>query len=94
MMANVLATFAQYERRLIGERTKDALVAAKARGTRLGRPRCALPDAVARRISSLRASGESLWAIAGRFNTEQVPTAQGGARWHASTVRSVLQRAA
>jgi DNA invertase Pin-like site-specific DNA recombinase len=31
-MASVLATFAQLERRLIGERTKDALAAKKAAG--------------------------------------------------------------
>ena len=38
MMANVLATFAQFERRLIGQRTRDALAAKKAAGARLGRP--------------------------------------------------------
>lgn len=38
LMLNVLATFAQFERRLISERTRDALAAARARGIRLGRP--------------------------------------------------------
>ena len=38
-MANVLATFAQFERRLISQRTKDALAAKRAQGVRLGRPR-------------------------------------------------------
>ena len=37
-MANVLATFAQFERRLISQRTKDALAAKKAQGVRLGSP--------------------------------------------------------
>ncbi len=42
-MANVMATFAQLERRLIGQRTRDALAMAKAAGVRLGRPPV-LPD--------------------------------------------------
>jgi hypothetical protein len=39
MMASVLATFAQFERRLIGQRTKDALAVKRAQGVVLGRPR-------------------------------------------------------
>src|SRR5690349_15435702 len=38
-MANVLAVFAQFERRLIGQRTREALVAKRAAGARLARPR-------------------------------------------------------
>lgn len=93
MMANVLATFAQYERRLIGERTRDALAAARERGTRLGRP-VTVPGEVERSIRNLRATGKTLREIAEHLNVENVPTAQGGARWHASTVRGILQRAA
>src|SRR4051794_33684622 len=36
-MANMLATFAQFERRLISQRTKEALAVKKAAGVRLGR---------------------------------------------------------
>lgn len=43
MVANVMATFAQFERHLIRERTKAALAVKKAHGVRLGRPRT-LPD--------------------------------------------------
>ena len=39
MMASVLAVFAQFERRLIGQRTRDALAVKRAQGVRLGRPR-------------------------------------------------------
>jgi DNA invertase Pin-like site-specific DNA recombinase len=48
-MANMLATFAQFERRLIWERTREALAVKKAQGVRLGRPRT-LPQAAVRRI--------------------------------------------
>lgn len=89
MMANVLATFAQFERRLIGQRTKDALAVKRAEGVRLGRPR-RLPAEVVDRIHALRADGLSMAAIAAELNAGGVPTAQGGAHWHPSTVRVVL----
>jgi DNA invertase Pin-like site-specific DNA recombinase len=50
----VLATFGQFERRLIGQRTKEALAAKKASGVRLGRPPT-LPQTVVRRIQRQRA---------------------------------------
>jgi DNA invertase Pin-like site-specific DNA recombinase len=46
-MAHVLATFGQFERRLIGQRTKGALAAKKASGVRLGRPPT-VPESVVR----------------------------------------------
>ncbi|MDQ3162104.1 MAG: recombinase family protein [Actinomycetota bacterium] len=88
-MAHMLATFAQFERRLIGQRTREALAARRAAGVRLGRPR-SMPEAVRREIGELRSSGMSLRRIAEKLNERQVPTAQGGVRWHASTVRAVL----
>jgi DNA invertase Pin-like site-specific DNA recombinase len=90
-MANMLATFAQFERRLIGQRTKEALAVKKASGVRLGRPPT-VPRAVVRRIQQLRARGHSFRAIADELNESGVPTAQGGARWYAATVRHVLLR--
>ena len=37
-MANVLATFAQFQRRLISQRTQEALAVKRAQGVRVGRP--------------------------------------------------------
>jgi DNA invertase Pin-like site-specific DNA recombinase len=91
-MANVLATFAQFERRLIGQRTKEALAAKRAQGVRLGRPR-QLPAKVVKRIVRERKRGATLAAIADGLNRDQVPTAQGGRQWWPSTVRAVLQAA-
>jgi DNA invertase Pin-like site-specific DNA recombinase len=88
-MASVLASAAQWERRIIGQRTKDALAVKRAQGVQLGRPR-AMPAETAERIRQMRAEGLSLRAIAEHLNSEEVPTAHGGAKWHASTVRSVL----
>src|SRR2546430_13386833 len=62
-MANMLATFAQFERRLIGQRTREALAAKRASGVRLGRP-VSLPPVVRERIVAERKAGRSLAAIA------------------------------
>jgi len=89
----MLATFAQFERRLISQRTKEALAVKKASGVRLGRPPT-MPQAVVTRIQRQRARGDSLRKIADSLNEDAVPTAQGGAQWHAGTVRHVLLRTA
>lgn len=90
MMAAVMAAFAQYERRLIAQRTKDALAVKRAQGIRLGRP-VELPAEVREWITRKRRQGASLPAIADRLNVKGVPTAQGGERWWPSTVAAVLR---
>lgn len=92
-MAQVLAVFAELERRLIGERTKAALAIRRSHGVRLGRPRT-LPDEVARRIVDARGGGATWTSIASELNDECVPTAQGGQRWYPGTVRAVAIAAA
>lgn len=87
-LASVMASAAQWERRIIGQRTRDALAAKKASGVRLGRPR-SLPDGVVQRIISERSGGATLAVIADRLNDDGVPTAQGGLRWYPATVRKV-----
>lgn len=90
MMASVMAAFAQYERRLIGQRTRDALAEKRRQGTRLGGP-VLLPQAVRQRIVTERQRGDSLRTIPNRLNAEQISTARGGKKWWASTVRAVLR---
>lgn len=91
LVANTFAAFAQFERRLIGQRTREALAVKAAEGVRIGRPR-ELDPKVARRIRNLRSRGHSLAKIAERLNAADVPTAHGGAKWYPSTVRAVLER--
>ncbi len=88
-MAQVLAVFAELERRLIGERTKAALAVRKAQGVRLGRPPT-LSAVLRKRILSMRQSGMTLQAISLVLNKEQVPTSQGGTKWWPATVRSIV----
>ncbi|MBA2717020.1 MAG: recombinase family protein [Propionibacteriales bacterium] len=89
MMANVLASFAQYERRIIGQRTRDGLAAKKAAGVKLGR-RSTLPLEVVERILAAHQAGDTLAAIARGLEVDSVATGQGGARWYPASVRAVL----
>lgn len=92
LMANVFASFAQFERELIGQRTSDALQALKRQGVRLGRP-CGLPDEVLDRVWREREAGRTLQEIADGLGDDGVPTATGRGRWWPSTVRSALNTA-
>jgi len=87
-MAQVLAVFAELERRLIGERTKAALAVKRAQGVRLGRPPT-LASHVVERIVTARKLGGTWSAIARELNDNGVPTAQGGRCWYPATVRYV-----
>ena len=88
-MAHMLATFAQFERRLIGQRTRDALAKASDRGVQLGRPG-ELPPAIVERIRAERADGASLRAIGAGLDRDGVPCAHGGRQWWPATVSAVL----
>lgn len=91
-MVNVMVAFAQLERRLIGQRTKDALAVKRASGVRLGRPASVCPS-VAARIRAERAGGATLAAIADGLNRDNVPTARGGVCWRPSSLEAVLRAA-
>lgn len=88
-VASILAAFARMERRLIGERTRDAMQAKKAAGQRFGRASL-VPVDVQVRIEVERVEGRTLAAIARSLNDDEVPTVYGG-RWWPSSVQSVLR---
>ena len=79
----------------------DELERVAAERRRLARPRLelatrgrkpAVPTEVRTRICNERSAGKSLRQIADGLNADSIPTAHGGARWWASTIRAVLQR--
>jgi DNA invertase Pin-like site-specific DNA recombinase len=57
LLLAILAGVSQFERRLIGDRTKAGIARAKAQGRRLGRPRAKIDMNM---VSELRASGKGI----------------------------------
>jgi DNA invertase Pin-like site-specific DNA recombinase len=89
--AMILAVFSEFERRIIGERTRDAL-AIIGRTKQLGTP-SNFPDDVQQRIRDLDTEGLSANRIASTLAAEGVPTARGGT-WHHSVISAYLRRTA
>lgn len=86
LLVGVMSQFAQFERRIISQRTKDALAEKRARGVKLGRPRTIDPRAMAR-IQMHAAAGRGARQIARLLLEEGILPPSGGA-WSPSTVQS------
>jgi len=99
-MLHIYAALAEQERRMVSERTKAGLAAAKARGTKLGNQAQAQAnrDEAAARAAVLRPilaalSSLSATAIAAELNDRKIGTPT-GAPWSAKTVIRVQKRLA
>ncbi len=83
----VIGAAAEYESRMIGARTREAMAVHKANGATFGCPR-RTDTATRRRIRDTRAQGWTLQRIANALNRDNIPTPQGGATWRPSSVRA------
>ena len=100
-LLHLFAALAERERRVIGERTRLALAAAKARGVKLGgtnKQSLANQAAARERAEKLRPILAELFALSARaasieLNRRSVKT-PGGGMWHAETVSRVRARLA
>jgi DNA invertase Pin-like site-specific DNA recombinase len=100
---HIMAAVAEHERQIIGERTKAALAAAKARGVRLGANGAVLAERhkaeateYAHQIApaflaAKQAGAMTARQIADHLNVMGVPSRQGG-RWHPANVARTLRR--
>lgn len=88
-LVSILASAAQFERRLVSARTKDALAQRRREGKRLGRPSTLSLEVVAR-VVELREEGRSLREIAATMEAEGHLPAR-AEKWHHSAVAKVLR---
>jgi site-specific DNA recombinase len=90
LMMNLLASVSQWEREVIGERTRDALQHLKAQGQRYCHTVYDNLEVIAL-MHRLRASGHSYAAIAQHLNQAGIPTAK-GKPWQAMVVWGIVRR--
>jgi DNA invertase Pin-like site-specific DNA recombinase len=98
-MLHVYAALAEKERRMISQRTREALAEKKKQGVRLGGLNAkgiqnrdqALACAEQLRPLFAELAGMSHRGIAAELNARKIPTPAGGL-WHAVTVKRVLSR--
>lgn len=89
----MLGAVAEWERNIISARQRDSHATRRAKGEVWGVTTGSLsklPATLRERILAEHRSGKSLRAIAEGLNLEGIPTAQGGRRWYASTIRHIL----
>lgn len=106
LVLNVIMTVAQWEREVIGERTKDALQAKIAKGERCGRVRFGYdlaadgvrltPNELEQKSIELmkewRSSGRSLRDIARLLEEMGIETKEGAKLWLPTTIKRILSR--
>lgn len=88
LVVSMLVTTGRFEWRRISERQVEKFAELRRQGRARGR--AAVPREVADRIIAMSDAGQTLRAIGAVLEAEGVPTAQGGARWWAGTVRSAI----
>ena len=89
--SHVVAAAAELERRLIGQRTKEALAIRREQGVRLGRPLMVVGD-LEQEIHSMRTGGATWQSIADMLNERGEPTRRGGTLWRPSSVQALARR--
>lgn len=90
MMAGILAVFAQFERDVISQRTKDGLAEKKSQGVRLGRPR-SIDDDLLSAIVGMYRDEQNFSAVARMLNSAGLSTPHNGKKWYPATVQKIVQ---
>lgn len=98
LIARILASVAEWESEVNGERVREGMAEARAAKQASGEPvtwgfKRQTPDEVVGRIVRARRKGDSFNTIARRLQDHGIPTPGGGARWYPSTVRRIYASA-
>lgn len=96
MMAHIFASFAQFERRLIGQRTREGMAVVKARGPAtgkklIGRPRV-IDLGLERQIKTLYGRERSYRGVAAALTAAHVSSPLGRGPWRWQTIARVVAR--
>lgn len=91
LVANIIASVAEWESDIIGQRTSEALRAKVARGERVGASPVIVGE-LAAEVQQMRKS-MTMRAICDDLNARGVPTPRGGSCWRPSSLQGVLKRA-
>lgn len=91
LVANVLMSVAQWERRVIGQRTKEGLAIRRAQGVRLGKARQITPE-TERYIVRRRRDGKASFATIAEDLNKRGVASPGGKPWAWTTVQRVVRR--
>jgi peptidoglycan hydrolase-like protein with peptidoglycan-binding domain/DNA invertase Pin-like site-specific DNA recombinase len=89
LAARALTTVSGWEHQRLAERTRKGLQAARARGA-TGRPAVSDHPQLVEQITTMRANGMTLQAIADTLNNQGQPTIRGGTQWRPSSVQAAL----
>jgi DNA invertase Pin-like site-specific DNA recombinase len=90
LIAHMLAALGEWERSVIADRTRQALMAARAQGRPISRPAVSDDLDLASFIGDLRREGLTYREIAARLNQAGVPTPRGGSEWRPSSLQRTL----
>lgn len=88
-MAQMLAIFAEFERNVISQRTKDGLAEKRAQGVVLGRRRT-VSDELLAAIVGMYQSDPNYSSVARWLNETGVETAHGGKQWYPAVVQKLV----
>jgi len=89
VQAQVIAAFAEYERRLISQRTKEAMKAAKDRGVHCG-VTSKIPQEIVERVVNERLAGATWMGIADGLDHDDIATAREAEFWQVGSIQSVF----
>jgi DNA invertase Pin-like site-specific DNA recombinase len=91
MLAQMLVVLAEWERSVIGERTRAALQEKRRRGEPVNQGGIVDHPELLAQIRTYRDAGFTQRQIADQLNADGVPTLRGGVRWHQSALTAVLR---
>ena len=91
LLANILASFAEFERDMISMRTKEGMAERKRQGVVIG-SQTQIPDEVRHMVRDMRERGLTFRQIAEHLSRAEVPTPNGARYWAHQTVYDLVKR--